>query len=120
MIKCKIRLRTKFDHSPLIFKETYMSPITPQDQERLNEDFKNLNGKEKAELLLSSIFGMKLTKENLDMIKTGVAEYLDWHEKQHPSFDKCDDCEFVRQNIGMWKAIEYWHTHYQTIINAKK
>ncbi len=97
-----------------------MAPITPKDQGMLNEQYKNLNGKERAELLLSALIGMKLTEGDVEMIKTGVAEFLAWHEKQHPSFDKCDDCEFVRMNIAMFKAIEFWHAHYQSMLNAKK
>jgi len=97
-----------------------MSPVSKNDQEELNKQYQNLNGKERAELLLSSIIGRKLTNDELEMIKTGVTEYIAWHEKQHPSFDKCDDCEFVRQNIIMFKTIEFWHSHFQSMINSNK
>jgi hypothetical protein len=40
-----------------------VSPITPQQQDSLNQDFNKLTGQEKAELLLTSVIGKQLTGE---------------------------------------------------------
>lgn len=96
-----------------------MSPITSQDQGMLNEQYKNLNGKEKAELLLSSIVGMKLTEGDLEIIKAGLSEYIVWHNKQHPDSETCDHCGFVNDNIVMFKVIKYWQGHYQALKGNK-
>ncbi len=92
-----------------------MSPINSQDQAILNEQYKNLNGKERAELLLSSIIGMKLTQADLEIMKTGLSEYIVWHNKQHAGSETCDHCGFVNDNVVMFKVIKYWHSHYQEL-----
>jgi len=76
-----------------------MSPIDPQDQEVLNEMYSGLDAKSRAELLLSSAFGMKLTESDLEIIKTGLSEYIVWHQKQHPDSETCDHCGFVNDNM---------------------
>ncbi len=96
-----------------------MSPITSQDQDMLNQQYQNLNGKERAELLLSSVFGMKMTEGDLEIIKTGLSEYIVWHNKQHPDSETCDHCGFVNDNIVMFKVIKYWHDHYQALKGNK-
>ena len=96
-----------------------MSPITPQDQDTLNEQYKNLSGKERAELLLSSIIGMKLTERDIEIIKSGLSEYMAWHQKQHSDSETCDHCGFVNDNIVMFKVVKYWQSHYQTLKGNK-
>jgi hypothetical protein len=49
--------------SSLFTQEEAMSPITPEQQESLNQDFNKLNGQEKAELLLTSLIGHQFTGE---------------------------------------------------------
>jgi hypothetical protein len=96
-----------------------MAPITPQEQEQLNKQYQNLNGWEKAELVLSSMIGMKFPEKDLETIKTAVTEYISWHEKQHPSFETCDHCEFVKDNIAMFKVIKFWSDHFQEMKKHK-
>jgi len=96
-----------------------MPPISPQDQDVLNVNYKNLSGKEKAEFLLSFVIGTKLKERELEMIKAGLSEYIVWHKKQHPASKTCDHCEFVNDNIIMFKVINYWSDHFQSLKKKK-
>ena len=63
-----------------------MSPITPQQQASLDQDFAKLNGQEQAEILLASILGKQLSGHWLELIHDAIVRYMAWHEKQHPKF----------------------------------
>ncbi len=85
-----------------------MSPTSSQQQERMNQAFNSLNGKEKAELLLASVIGKQLSGEWLELIKSAMAEYMVWHNQQHPNFETCEHCEIIKNNMIMYSAIKYW------------
>ena len=96
-----------------------MSPITPQEQAKLNKEYQNLNGWERAELVLSGVFGLKFTESDIELIKDAVSEYIVWHKKQHPESKTCDHCEFVNDNIAMFKVIRFWSDRFQALKKGK-
>ena len=96
-----------------------MSPITPEHQESLNQDFNKLNGREKAELLLTSLIGQQFTGERLELTKVAITEYMAWHAKQHPNFQTCEYCEFINDNITMFRAMKHWVEQYDKAKNKK-
>lgn len=106
------------EHIPFT-QEEIMSPITPEQQSSLNEDFNKLNGKEKAELLLASVIGKQLRGEWLEVIKTAMTNYMIWHEKQHPNFKSCEYCEFINDNITMFRIMKHWVEQYDKATNQK-
>ena len=96
-----------------------MSPVTPKEQAMLNEQYKNLDGWQRAELILSGVNGLKLTENDVELIKNAVTEYMAWHKKQHPSNETCDHCDLVRDNIAMYNVLKFWVDHFQAMKNKK-
>lgn len=97
-----------------------MALTTRQDQEMLDREYPALDGKQRAESILSSVIGGRLKKEEIDLIKMAVIGLVEWHQQQHPSSQKCDYCELVRVNLDMSLAIEFWHTRFHAMTSAAK
>lgn len=85
-----------------------MSPINPDQQAKLNQEYANLSGKDKAELLLASVIGRQIGEQWLELIETAITEYVAWHDKQHANFQTCEHCEFVKNNIIMYTAMKHY------------
>jgi hypothetical protein len=96
-----------------------MSPTTQEEQAALNAQYQNLDGKARAELILTAAIGKRLTKEWIELIKQGVSELIVWHNKQHSNSKSCDYCEFVNDNITMFKVVDYWSDHFEALTKNK-
>jgi hypothetical protein len=92
-------------HSPNP-KEENMSPVSPELQEAMNQEYVNLNGQEKAQFLLAAIIGRQIGDKWLELIEGAMTEYVSWHNKQHANFQTCEYCEDVKNNIIMYTGIK--------------
>jgi len=100
-------------------KEKVMSRTNPQQQEGMNQQYANLNGKDKAEFLLASIIGRQIGDKWLELIESAMLEYVTWHNKQHANFQTCEYCEDVKNNMIMYSGMKHWVEVFNNTTNKK-
>lgn len=80
-------------------------PKQDELKDQLASQWGKINGWEKAQTILLNVFA----NIQMDMIKTAVAFYIDWHEKQHGSDETCEHCQPVQNHIIMYSMIEGYY-----------
>ena len=74
-------------------------------KKQMATQWEKTNGWYKAQAILLNVFA----DIKIEMIKTAVALYIDWHEKQHGSDETCEHCKPVQNHIIMYSMIEGYY-----------
>lgn len=96
-----------------------MSPVTPQQQEIMNEEYAKLNGRDKAQFLFAAIIGKQIGDKWLELLEGAMLEYVAWHNQQHGKFRTCEYCEDVKNNMIMFTGIKHWVEQFNKLTNKK-
>ncbi len=91
--------------------------MTSKDQagplQKLKGDFERLDPWEKGGVMLTLAF-QPFTEKQMELVKTGIALMVGWHQKQHPNFQRCNKCETVEQLVLMCKMVEMAYINSRT------
>jgi len=81
-----------------------------KDNSRIIQDeLQKLDPWNRGQVMLLTAF-LDFTDEQMDLVKSGVALMLGWHQKQHPSSKRCDKCETMERLIVMYQMVEEIYT----------
>lgn len=80
-----------------------------QQLKKLLPQFQKLEGWEKCQAMLLPFFA----DTDLEYMRTAVAFYIAWHDRQHSASQSCDHCQPLRDLITTYKVIEAYQNQFK-------
>jgi hypothetical protein len=76
---------------------------------RFLPEFQRLEGWEKCQAMLLPFFA----ETDLEYMRTALAFYIGWHDKQHSASQTCDHCQPLRDLITTYGVIQSYQTQFK-------